>query len=143
MTKRVKIFFISIGASRIPFGEGDHLEIYGHIGCWKVGFDFGGNPIDRGHFLAFNQQNDGGAISIALGSPFNLAITSPEFTIESDEELWIGGHLKEADDFTNDSLRDRHKKIRHDDIRSGIDEFSVSFSEGGQEAGAGFQVIGL
>lgn len=78
-----------------------------------------------------------------MGNSIGINKTSPEFTIENDEELWVGGHLKEDDSppNDNDSLGDRHEKTRHDNIRNG--QQTVRFFEGGQEADATFKVTVL
>lgn len=140
MTKRVTVEVVGFTNVRTGSDAGGNLEIYGHLGAWKIGRDFGGTPVNRGQWLGWDFQNDGSAVSVGEGGFFRIAEVSPAFPIESDEELWVGGHLKEDDapPNNNDSLGDRHKKIRHDNIRNG--EQTVRFDDGDQFVDALFKI---
>lgn len=143
MTKRVTVEIVGIKTVLEGTDPGNELEIYGHLGTWKIGRDFGGNPVDRGHFIPWNFQNDGSAVSIPVNFIFFINQTSAEFAIEADEELWVGGHLKEDDSppNDNDTLGDRHAMIPHDEIVSG--QKVVSFFDEDQVAAAIFNITVL
>ncbi len=143
MTKRVKVEAVGIQNMQTGTEEpGWDLEIYGHLGAWAIFTNPSGQPQARLQHLLMNNMDPDQRQSITQGSTLHIGRTTPEMEIRDNEELWVGGHLKEHDDTSpNDSLGDHHHKIPHSVLVQGTQR--VHFQEDDQICEAIFEITVL
>jgi hypothetical protein len=128
----------AVGITNLQTGDdpGNDLEIYGHLGAWRVL-----GPGSAVEHRLMDRMNPDSAQSITQGSTLHIGMKTPAMTIGNNEQLWVGGHLKEQDIDPNDSLGDRHLKLLHDEIRS--ERRTVHFFESAQMVEAIFEITVL
>lgn len=141
MTKRVRVEAVGIKNIKTGSDPGGDLEIYGHLAAWAIFTNSSGQPQHRVEHFFYRKMNPSQRVSITQGATLHIGDTT-EITIRNDEELWVGGHLKEQDDTSaNDSMGDRHHKIPHNVIQSGTQK--VRFHESDQHVDAIFEITVL
>ena len=146
MTKQVIVKAVGIKNVQTGSDPGDDLEIYGHLGAWPVfnGQLVGGGDGFQPQFILMNRLDPSQAQSITQGATLFVG-TSTVLTIGDNEELRVGGHLKEQDTDANDSLGDRFNPLTHNQLAAGgfQNPQIVTFFEDSQIVEAIFEITVL
>src|SRR5258707_29494 len=78
-----------------PSGDGSgDLEIYGHLGAWRVFVDSSGESHSREEQLLYDRRDPTQHQSISKDATLFVGKKSSVMVIQDDEQLWVGGHLK-------------------------------------------------
>lgn len=143
LAKEVRVILKEIRCSKVGDDDGDTLEIYGHLDALGVFVDAQGifQPGFTGT-LWHHQDND--VVRMAETNQL-FPNKSATFLVFENDFLWVGGHLKEDDDFNeDDEMGIRHERILYKNIAStGSGHVSVKFNQSGQavETKFGIEVL--
>ncbi|MCP3822866.1 hypothetical protein NLX86_33775 [Streptomyces sp. A3M-1-3] len=139
MAKNVIVSLVGIKGIATGDDPGFNLEIYGDLFARRVFVNEVGefHPLETHHLW---HRNDTDRIQVTEGSTHTINSSSPQFAIHPGEFLWIGGHLADHDEFSNnDNLGFIDKKIPHDFIQSG--PAGVVFQESEQIVEARYNIL--
>jgi hypothetical protein len=136
-TKTVRVTLRNLRCNSVGDDPGSHIEVYGRLSVRDVMFPPGSGPTTRLETVLWDFPSTQ-LWEFAAGEVMDWGHHT-EFVIPVGDELWLGGRMREQDDFgPDDTLGDGYRRIPFDAIRS--EPISVGFNESGQEVVAFFEV---